>query len=73
MSLAVLGVPPSAVAHGVGLEKAPAALSSARLIDGLRAAGLDVIDAGDLEECLVPTRPHAAQTAEPRPGRGGCL
>jgi arginase len=50
MSLAVLGVPSSAGAHGVGQEKAPAAFRAAGLVDGLRTVGLDVMDTGDLEE-----------------------
>lgn len=44
----VLGVPTSAAAHWAGLEKGPAALRGAGLIDQLRAAGSDVVDHGDL-------------------------
>ena len=62
MSLVVLGVPSSAGAHGVGQEKAPAALRAAGLIGGLRAAGLDVIDTGDLEEFRFrPDPAHSKQ------------
>lgn len=62
MSLVVLGVPSSAGAHGVGQERAPAALRMAGLVDGLRAAGLDVDDAGDLEE--VWFRPDPAHSKQ---------
>lgn len=62
MSLAVLGVPSSAGAHGVGQEKAPAAFRSAGLVDGLRTAGLDVMDTGDLEEVrFQPDPAHSKQ------------
>ena len=44
----VLGVPTSAAAHWPGLEKGPAALRRAGLVDQLRAAGSDVVDHGDL-------------------------
>ncbi len=47
-SWGVLGVPSSAAAHWPGIEKAPAALRSAGLLDALRAAGLTVADHGDL-------------------------
>ncbi len=45
----VVGVPSSAGAHHAGQERAPAALRKAGLVDGLRAAGLSVDDAGDLQ------------------------
>lgn len=48
MKVTVLGVPNSAGAYCVGVERAPAALRDAGLIDSLRAAGADVVDAGDL-------------------------
>jgi arginase len=44
----VLGVPTSAAAHWPGLEKGPAALRRAGLVDQLRATGCDVVDHGDL-------------------------
>lgn len=44
----ILGVPSSAAAHWPGIEKAPAALRAAGLVERLRASGLDVDDAGDL-------------------------
>jgi arginase len=43
-----IGVPTSAGAHHAGQERAPAALRQAGLIDRLRAAGVDIEDAGDL-------------------------
>lgn len=43
----VLGVPTSAAAHWPGLEKGPAALRGAGLIERLRAAGTRVTDHGD--------------------------
>jgi arginase len=43
-----IGVPTSAGAHYAGQERAPEALRRAGLLDRLRAAGLDVADAGDL-------------------------
>ncbi len=53
---AVIGVPSSAAAHTRGLERAPAALRSAGLLDALRAGGLDVRDDGDLP--AAPWRSH---------------
>ena len=47
-SWAVVGVPSSAAAHWPGLEKAPAALRAAGIVDVLRSAGLTVADDGDL-------------------------
>lgn len=44
----VVGVPSSAAAHSRGLEKAPAALRGAGLLDALRDAGVGVRDDGDL-------------------------
>jgi arginase len=46
--LTVIGVPCSAGAHHAGLERGPAALRAAGLVDRLRQAGLEVSDAGDL-------------------------
>ena len=47
-SWGLIGVPSSAAAHWPGIEKAPAALRSAGLLDALRSAGLTVTDHGDL-------------------------
>lgn len=47
-SWVVVGVPSSAAAHSRGLEKAPAALRAAGLLDALRDAGVGVRDDGDL-------------------------
>jgi arginase len=46
--VSILGVPTTAGSHHPGQEKAPAAWRAAGLVDGLRAAGLDVEDRGDL-------------------------
>jgi arginase len=46
--VSVLGAPSSAGAYAPGQEDAPAALRDAGLIDGLRDAGLEVRDRGDL-------------------------
>jgi arginase len=48
MRVTVLGVPSSTGAYCVGVEGAPAALREAGLLDALRTAGADVVDAGDL-------------------------
>lgn len=48
MKVTVLGVPSSAGAYCVGVERAPAALRQAGLIEALRGSGADVVDAGDL-------------------------
>src|SRR2546421_5369641 len=53
--ISVLGVPTSAGSHNPGQEKAPAAWREAGLVGGLRAAGLDVEDRGDLP--AEPFRP----------------
>ncbi|QHT55938.1 arginase family protein [Cellulomonas sp. H30R-01] len=47
LPLGLLGVPSSAAAHAPGLERAPAALRAAGLVDALGAAGRDVVDHGD--------------------------
>lgn len=55
----VLGVPSSAGSYAAGQDRAPAALRTAGLIDALRRAGLDVVDAGDLpEQVWRPDREH---------------
>ena len=48
MRTTVLGVPSSAGAYCVGVERAPGALRAAGLVEHLRASGTDVVDAGDL-------------------------
>jgi arginase len=48
MTVTVLGVPSSAGAYCVGVERAPAALREAGLIGVLEQAGSEVVDAGDL-------------------------
>lgn len=53
--ISILGVPTSAGSHNPGQEKAPAAWRAAGLADGLRDAGLDVEDRGDLP--AAPFRP----------------
>ncbi|MBB2922022.1 arginase family protein [Cellulomonas cellasea] len=57
----LLGVPTSAAAHGPGLEKAPAALRGAGLVEALTDAGLAVSDHGD--------RPTARWRSARSPGR----
>ncbi|WP_353650096.1 arginase family protein [Nakamurella sp. A5-74] len=53
----VLGVPNSAGAYCVGVERAPAVVRDAGLIEALTAAGCEVHDHGDLTERLwVPDR-----------------
>ena len=44
----LLGVPSSAAAHWPGIEKAPAALRAAGILEVLRAEGISVADHGDL-------------------------
>src|SRR5580698_10742868 len=56
--VSILGVPSSAGSHNPGQEKAPAAWRAAGLVDGLRRAGLDVEDRGDLP--AAPFRPGAS-------------
>ncbi|RYZ31462.1 MAG: arginase, partial [Propionibacteriaceae bacterium] len=46
--IVVLGVPDSAGAYCVGVERAPGALRAAGLVEALRSAGAEVRDAGDL-------------------------
>ena len=48
MKVNILGVPSSAGAYCVGVEKAPGALRVAGLFDALAAGGAEVVDAGDL-------------------------
>jgi arginase family enzyme len=55
----LLGVPSSAAAHGPGQKKAPAALRRAGLSERLAAAGVPVVDYGDLP--VVRWRPDRHQ------------
>jgi arginase len=55
----LLGVPSSAAAHGPGQEKAPAALRRAGMPERLAAAGVRVVDYGDLP--VVRWRPDRHQ------------
>jgi arginase len=48
MRVNLLGVPDSASAYCVGVERAPTALREAGLLEALAGAGADVVDAGDL-------------------------
>ena len=61
--LGLLGVPSSAAAHGPGQEKAPAALRRAGLPERLVAAGVHVVDYGDLP--VVRWRPDPDQRRPP--------
>ena len=45
--IALIGAPTSAGAYAPGQEDAPAALRDAGLVEGLRAAGAEVVDLGD--------------------------
>jgi arginase len=54
----LLGVPSSAAAHGPGQEKAPAALRRAGLPERLAAAGVPVMDYGDLPVVRWRPDPH---------------
>jgi arginase len=54
----LLGVPSSAAAHGPGQEKGPAALRRAGLPERLAAAGVQVVDYGDLPVVRWRPDPH---------------
>jgi arginase len=54
----LLGVPSSAAAHGPGREKAPAALRQARPPERLTAAGVHLVDYGDLPVVRWRPDPH---------------
>lgn len=58
VALALIGAPSSAGARRRGQEKAPAALRSAGLLEGLREGGLDVEDMGDLPEIAFRPDPE---------------
>ena len=47
-SIGIVGAPTSAGAFAPGQEKTPSALRNAGLVDWLSAAGLDVVDYGDV-------------------------
>jgi arginase len=59
--IAVIGAPSSAGARRVGQEGAPQSFRGAGLIESLRAAGLDVIDAGDLDQVTFRPDPENAR------------
>jgi arginase len=56
----VIGVPTSAGAHHAGQDRAPAALREAGLVILLRAAGANVVDAGDLPGAVFEADPAGA-------------
>jgi arginase len=65
--LGVVGVPSSAGAHTPGLEKAPAAVRAAGLVELLRSAGAVVEDYGDVAGSRWrpdPERPRAQNASE---------
>jgi len=59
--VALIGVPSSAGSHGLGSERAPAALRAAGLAARLEALGYEVIDHGD-----TPTFPYQPDEEHPR-------
>jgi arginase len=61
----LLGAPTAAGAHSPGVEKGPAALRAAGLLERLRDAGLTVHDRGDL-----PVEPFRLDRAHPRAPNG---
>ena len=56
--LGMLGAPSSAAAHWPGQEKAPAALRRAGLPERLSAAGVRIVDYGDLPVVRWRPDPH---------------
>lgn len=64
--IALLGVPTSAGAYGLGLEQAPDYLREHGLAEALRAVGFDVEDAGDLPTTVFAPDP-LAPTAQSLP------
>jgi len=52
----LIGVPSSAGTHGIGQEQAPLQLRRAGLVERLLAAGIEIIDDGDLPLALYRTR-----------------
>ncbi|NHT19516.1 arginase family protein [Cellulomonas sp. IC4_254] len=63
----VLGVPSSRAAHWPGLEKGPAALRAAGLVEALAAAGASVTDHGDRPVARWRPRPEAGSGATTGP------
>jgi len=61
--VSLLGVPTSAGTHGPGLEKAPAHVRAAGLVQRLRDAGVTVDDLGDLPEVRFRPDP-SSRTAQ---------
>ena len=61
MRLAILGVPSSIGSRSTGVEKGPAALRRAGLIERIRSDGHDVEDRGDQEEALFRPDPDPAR------------
>jgi arginase len=59
--IALIGVPTSAGSHGPGVERAPAALRAAGLVERLREAGCEVTDLGD-----CPTQLYQPDEERPR-------
>lgn len=51
-ALTLIGVPSSAGTHGIGQEQAPLQLRRAGLVDRLHAAGVEIVDDGDLPMAL---------------------
>lgn len=69
-ALAVIGAPSSAGAHSVGLEKRPEHYRRAGLVGRLLAAGIDVIDLGDVPgSSYVPDRMNRRQRNVPNVAR----
>jgi arginase len=60
--IVVIGVPSSAGARRVGQERAPQSFRQAGFIEGLRTAGLEVVDVGDLDQ--VSFRPDTENPRE---------
>jgi arginase len=60
-TLALIGAPSAAGAHSPGLEKAPAVLRAACLLERLRGEGLALDDRGDL-----PLVPYAVDRRHPQ-------
>ena len=61
----LFGGPSSAAAHGPGHEKAPAALRRAGLPERLTAAGIGIVDYGDLPMVRWRADPHKRRAPHP--------
>ncbi len=59
--IVLIGAPTSAAAHNAGVERAPAALRAAGLIEKLTTAGFEVSDAGD-----IPAQAYRPDDESPR-------